>query len=664
MVAFLRSITVEGFRGIGPAATLTLRPTPGLTVVAGRNGSGKSTFAEGLDLAVTGKAYRDGKKTWLQDNWRNLHHPHPCRVEVELAAEGKGPTHVAVEWAAGAGANDGQAWVQTRSAKRQPGRESLQWEQALDLYPPLLSYEGIGEIFDAPSHLHDALESVLGLDQLTAATKRLSGCLQQLREPERRAKGLLEIAKSAVLGIDDERAQVASAALKKRPPDRERVRALFGSADEEGDAATGRLAALSKLRWPDPEDVGSVVGAFESAIALHRDITEQSSESADARDALLLEALHFHDIAGDGTCPVCGIGRLDQTWADRVKTEVSVRQDVRERAARAANDLATARQRFTEVLAIRFDLSDVDAPVASLERARAAVHAWVEAPSTDSDRTEHVRRTYPEVAVSLAAVVDECAFLLEQRRSQWSEIVAALQVWLQAADEVAAGVAMVSQVNQADQWLKTNLAELRNERLRPLADQARDIWARLRQESNVDLGVITLEGSATRRRVDLRARVDGADAGALGVMSQGELHALALALFIPRATSPDSPFEFLVLDDPIQAMDPSKVDGFLDVLGMIAKTRQVIVFTHDDRLPDALRRSDVVGEILQLTRDLESRVEIVECFDQADRYLEDAVAVAKDSYLAGDAKARVLPGLFRFAVEAACRDRFFTRELL
>ena len=49
-------------------------------------------------------------------------------------------------------------------------------------------------------------------------------------------------------------------------------------------------------------------------------------------------------------------------------------------------------------------------------------------------------------------------------------------------------------------------------------------------------------------------------------MSQGELHALALALFLPRATAASSPFRFVVLDDPIQAMDPAKIDGFVQVL--------------------------------------------------------------------------------------------------
>ncbi len=42
---YLESLTVNGFRGIGPEATLQLNPQPGLTVVVGRNGSGKSSFS-------------------------------------------------------------------------------------------------------------------------------------------------------------------------------------------------------------------------------------------------------------------------------------------------------------------------------------------------------------------------------------------------------------------------------------------------------------------------------------------------------------------------------------------------------------------------------------------------------------------------------------------
>src|SRR6185295_9439880 len=50
--ATLRAITVEGFRGIGRAVRLEFPPGPGLTLVVGRNGSGKSSFAEALELLL------------------------------------------------------------------------------------------------------------------------------------------------------------------------------------------------------------------------------------------------------------------------------------------------------------------------------------------------------------------------------------------------------------------------------------------------------------------------------------------------------------------------------------------------------------------------------------------------------------------------------------
>lgn len=96
----------------------------------------------------------------------------------------------------------------------------------------------------------------------------------------------------------------------------------------------------------------------------------------------------------------------------------------------------------------------------------------------------------------------------------------------------------------------------------------------LRQESNVDLGAIRLAGSSTSRHVELDVSVDGAPGSALGVMSQGEVNALALSVFLPRARLPASPFRFVVIDDPVQAMDPAKVGGLARVLEKGAADRQ------------------------------------------------------------------------------------------
>src|SRR3954453_13408037 len=97
---WLKSVTVEGFRGIGPQATLALEPSPGLTVVVGRNGSGKSSFAEGLELLMTGalKRWEKRPKAWTE-TWQCLHHAGSTRRTAELVLEGSGePVTLTQEW--------------------------------------------------------------------------------------------------------------------------------------------------------------------------------------------------------------------------------------------------------------------------------------------------------------------------------------------------------------------------------------------------------------------------------------------------------------------------------------------------------------------------------------------------------------------------------------
>ena len=84
--AFLTSLTVQGFRGIGPKQTLAFTPGSGLTIVIGRNGSGKSSFAEALEVLFTGdsKRWSERSKIW-KEGWRNLHQAHPAVIDAEIS---------------------------------------------------------------------------------------------------------------------------------------------------------------------------------------------------------------------------------------------------------------------------------------------------------------------------------------------------------------------------------------------------------------------------------------------------------------------------------------------------------------------------------------------------------------------------------------------------
>ena len=132
---------------------------------------------------------------------------------------------------------------------------------------------------------------------------------------------------------------------------------------------------------------------------------------------------------------------------------------------------------------------------------------------------------------------------------------------------------------------------------------------------------------------------------------------------MPRATLPESPFRFIVVDDPVQSMDPARVDGLARVLERTARDRQVVVFTHDDRLPEAIRRLAIPAAILEVTRREGSRVEIRPAHDPVGRYIEDALAVARTDALPREAAGRVVPGLCREALEVACMEAVRRRRI-
>jgi hypothetical protein len=99
-------------------------------------------------------------------------------------------------------------------------------------------------------------------------------------------------------------------------------------------------------------------------------------------------------------------------------------------------------------------------------------------------------------------------------------------------------------------------------------------------------------------------------------------------------------------------MDPAKVDGLARALDRAARTRQVVVFTHDDRLPAAVRRLGIAARVVQVQRRRDSVVEVVPAMDPATQALRDARAVARSLRTPVEVRRRVVPGLCRLALEA------------
>ena len=668
--AFLRSVAVEGFRGIGPGQSLELRPGPGLTLVVGRNGSGKSSFAEGIEVLLTGDSlrWRDRAAVW-REGWRNLHHPMPCLVGTLIVEGEDGPCVVSRRWRDDADFEAAETKVQLGGGAP-TDLDALGWSAALRTHRPFLSYNELGSLLDeGPSKLYDALSSILGLEDIVQGL----ATLQEARRSREKALKEATEARGRLLerlrGVDDPRARRVASALEAKEWDLAAVDEVLAgtTATGTGDAGIDVLRGIASLEPPDPAQVASAVAEMRAAAAAVRDAAGTAAGRYRDAAALLDLALQYHARYGDGECPVCG-GRdaLDGKWSARQRQEGARLRDAA-READAAHERAEAARRQWERLVTLPPDAFKRATEAGLDLGELveALGKWVQAGSiTDlAALADHVESASGPLREAIVRLRDSARAELGRREDAWRPAAVEVAAWRAAAGEAVRGAEGLKRLKTAETWLKKTAAGIRDDRFAPIAEKASQIWQHLRQQSHVELGRIQLTGEGTRRRVSLDVTVDGVEGAALGVMSQGELHSLALSLFVPRATLSESPFRFIVIDDPVQSMDPARVDGLARVLESASADRQVLVFTHDDRLPEAVRRLDIPAEIVEVTRRDASVVELRRALDPVGRYLEDALAVAGTADLPSSVAAQVVPGLCRLALEAASMEVVRRRRL-
>jgi energy-coupling factor transporter ATP-binding protein EcfA2 len=662
---YLTAIDVEGFRGIGPPTTLSIDPGPGLTLVVGRNGSGKSSFSEALEMVLLGtnQRWEQRVKVW-RDGWQNLHHRH-TRVAARFTVNGrKQPLEVARVWNDSAGVDASTLTVDGKPASP----EVLGWAQQLAGYPPLLSHNELEHALDREqSKLYDALAGILGLGDLAAAQQVLQKLRLGREHGAKEARDALPALRALLDRTTDERAALVRAALSAKAWDLDAVAGtVSGDAQMDERSVLRKLRDLAGLPVLDRERLNAATTELREAHAAAERLRGTDAGRAHEVAALLQQALDLHAHAEGESCPVCGTeGVLTYQWRVHARDQVVAlrahAEAVRKSRDMLASAMRQARQLVTAPLVALRDGAGAGidiAPVIELwER-------WAEVAADDDGITQasHLETHGPPLIAAVGDLRRAAAAELERLERAWRPAADAIALWLPLGRRAQEAEREAIRLKEAERWLRDAHDELREERFRPIAGAVQENWTELRQDSNVSLGELRLLGAQTQRRLALDVKVDGEDGSALGVMSQGELNCLALSLFLPRASMPESPFRFVVIDDPVQAMDPTKVAGLATVLARAAKERQVVVLTHDTRLADAMGALDIAATVIEVVRREQSIVELRRIQDPVQRYIDDAFAVAMSRDVPAEA-LRVIPGFCRLALEAAS-SLAATRRLL
>ncbi|WP_246422676.1 AAA family ATPase [Nocardiopsis mwathae] len=606
---YLGRIEVQGFRGIGRPAVLDFPPGPGLTVIVGRNGSGKSSFAEAAQAALTGRNPRwDAMPAAWRDGWRNLHFDDSTEVSVDLHMDGDvGPTRVTRVWT-GDSVRSARGEVVSPSGMTAPLR-SLGLDPELARYRPFLSYDELGRTVTGRAvELYDTITALLGLTGLAEAERRLAKACDRLAKLRDRPGRDLSYLVSRFKGATDPRAERAAELLTAESIDLERLAVI---AADDGPADPARQLVMRRLRRmsvPERSLMGDVVNELRGAAMELAMAAGTKGDRARGVVTLLRQALEHHQRhPQESDCPTCHAeGVLGADWAQRARAEIARLDPVAASAAAAYERAEEARDKARFLLAPMPSWLPVDSELGQVW-AQWEAGAKISDLGELADHIETVGRRFRSAATTARRNAGE---RLDDPTDGWAALAEQLAAWIDDARSATRAHETLIPAEQALDWLTGLAGEIRNERLRPLAAQAEHVWQRLRQERHIDLERLRLVGRGMQRRMAVDVAVDGVDneGNAPGLLSQGEFQALALSVCLPRTLIPGNPFGFLVLDDPVQAMDTETVEGLSAVLAEVGRHRQIIVFTHDTRLPDALIRLGLPAAIRTIHRDATSNV--------------------------------------------------------
>ncbi|WP_083451499.1 AAA family ATPase [Leucobacter celer] len=658
----LEKVSIQGYRGIANNEPLVLvfDPTPGITVLHGLNGAGKSSISDAIEIALTGETpAKTGGTAGRAALWDPIHLARGAaiaQVEVVLSAKEYRLTLQAEIDSAGN--------VQTHKADLSgPGGVAsieldASWRQSLASHQPVFAYASLERRVQLSRDLAEYFEGLLALGgSFISLQEAIAGKAGESDQALARWQAARTRAMKDIAQIDaDHGPQIAGPPLPavEEPAVKDNMQEWLESSE---------LLQLGTASSPLPRDTRQQLADAATNVAaaiLTLEEARVTSEQglAGSLDALFSEATNL-SIETD-VCPVCAEPRPGwlHTLKETVKANTKLAQFRRDVEAKVRILRALTESHLSPVLLVANSASPDD-PIRDLSTSASTLaQAFTEAMATQSP--SHYSVLSAATSLSEWLVSQEAQILIDEAVvrtdaiKQWQiartgAVQSFLAVW-QADGELAA---------ESIDWKETTkrLGDLQKH-LRAKRSTTLEGRASSRVEellSDAELRLQSINVLSTKASMGLADR-EG-NKVELGMLSAGQRNAVLLA---PLLASVDGgPFGFLVLDDPVHAFDELRIDRLADTLSEIAESRRVIVMTHDDRLKEYLAsRMEDCDTRLVSRSNTSGEVEVSDSSHFWQELLNDAVEMREFAIREAGSTGEItnaLRGLCRMAIDNALR---------
>lgn len=659
----LRKVSVGGFRGARHEVSLALPNLHGVTVLFGENGSGKSSLAEAVRVALEGRT----GATHLGDS-ASVHELWGTEDQRSQGVDKAAITVVLVDEASTDSLTI-QATIDEAGVVRNAVLESAEgqteldasapawrvWSDAIRASPPVLAYAELADELQKKKDLQIWLTSCLAMDSASrvfdsqvkvqvdaaiSAEKAITAAMQlgirMVSEADEEAR------RQGVEGID--------ALVWAEPSSREGLRAWLKENNlHERQKLDNRLDkdVLTSL----PRYGTSFMGAWAAWLkaATKALLTAQVTDSLVEMNARVIDSQQDDN---NGVCPTCGTLHTDwrrhlQAEATRLKEAQNAASELKKLVRRSQEELIAPLETCLLVLPPDFDSNKVSDLENLLQEARTTLQ------ETDDLNVDLLSAIHglakwsqrPEAKSLMEAALETSGLEHQWRCRRWDAVspyLSAFETHIDLASKTAT-------LKKARGKWNSHLARIRSERSTSLHALVGPAVAALLGDVGISVSAIDITKSESRLELQ-NAKGESVE---LAHLSAGQRNALILGPVI--ATAESGIFGFSILDDPVHAFDDFRVDKLSSTLSQIGRNQSLVLTTHDARFVEYLRvHATLAFTVLATSRDENGQMALTATMDPPAELIKFSRELASDLVRAQAPEGRAeVTALLRMALDEA-----------